>query len=268
MAHWSVRVERAPPVVGSPLPSIISVALLTAALGGALAERADWTGADVVAGLAAYAALSGIIAAAAPVQSSPGGFGLANQVTLLRAGLVCLIAGALAGGAPALLGWSLVALIAAALSLDAVDGWLARRFGAASGFGARFDLEIDALLILILAVLVWQSGRIGAWVLAIGLLRYAFVLAGWLIPSLRRSLPPSRRRQAVCVQQGVTLLLCLLPPVGPTLASVSAGVALLALLVSFAVDIIYLVRTRVRSATDAVDRGTDGAILISTLKRS
>jgi hypothetical protein len=52
------------------------------------------------------------------------------------------------------------------------------------------------------------------------------------------------------------------------LAGVSAGVALLALLVSFAVDIIYLVRTRVRSATDAVDRVTDGAILISTLKRS
>ena len=268
MAHWSVRVERAPIAAGSPLPSIISIALLTAALGGALAERADWAGAHVVAGLVAYAAVSLIIVAAAPVERGPCGFGIANQVTLLRAGLVCLVAGALTGGAPALLGWSLVALVAAALSLDALDGWLARRFGATSGFGARFDLEIDALLILILAVLVWQSGRIGAWVLAIGLLRYAFVLAGWLMPALRRPLPPSRRRQAVCVQQGVTLLLCLLPPIGPTFASVSAGVALMALLASFAVDIIYLVRTRVRTATDAVDRGTDGVILISTLEQS
>ena len=243
MAHWSVRVERAPIAVGRPLPSIISVALLTAALGGALAERADWAGTHVVAGLVAYAALSGIIAAAAQLERGPGGFGIANQVTLLRAGLVCLVAGALTGGPPALLGWSRAGVVAAALSLDAVDGWLARRFGGASGFGARFDLEIDALLILILAVLVWQSGRIGAWVLAIGLLRYAFVLAGWLMPCLRRPLPPSRRRQAVCVQQGVTLLLCLLPPVGPSVASAAAGVALLALLASFAADIIYLVRT-------------------------
>jgi phosphatidylglycerophosphate synthase len=245
MAHSSVRVERSPAGIGNPLPSIIFVALLTAALGGVLAHRADWPGAHVVAGLVAYAALSGIIAVAVGVERGPPGFGLANQVTLLRAGLVCLIGGALLGGGSLpLLGWSLAVLVAAALSLDAVDGWLARRFGLASDFGARFDLEIDALLILILAVLVWQTGRVGPWVLAIGLLRYGFVLAGWLWLRLRRPLPPSRRRQAVCVQQGITLLLCLLPPVGSRLASVSAGVALLALLASFAADIIYLVRVR------------------------
>jgi phosphatidylglycerophosphate synthase len=250
MTHSSVRVERSPIALGSPFPSIILVALLTAALGGVLARQADWAGAHVAAGLAAYAAVSGVIAAAAGVERGMAGFGIANQVTLLRAGLVCLVSGALLARPPSLQGWSLAALVAAALSLDAVDGWLARRFGVASRFGARFDLEIDALLILILAVLVWQTGRVGPWVLAIGLLRYAFVLAGWLLPCLRRPLPPSRRRQAVCVQQGVTLLLCLLPPVGTTLASVGAGVALAALLASFAVDIIYLVGIRVPFSGD------------------
>ena len=245
MAHSSVRVERSPTGIGNPLPSIIAVALLTATLGGVLAHRAEWAAAHVVAGLAAYAALSGVIAAAVGAGRGPAGFGLANQVTLLRAGLVCLIGGALlAGGSLTLLGWSLAALVTAALSLDAVDGWLARRFGLASDFGARFDLEIDALLILILAALLWQTGRVDPWVLAIGLLRYAFVLAAWLLPWLRRPLPPSRRRQAVCVQQGITLLLCLLPPVGTNLAGICAGVALLALLASFAADIIYLARVR------------------------
>jgi phosphatidylglycerophosphate synthase len=131
-----------------------------------------------------------------------------------------------------------------------VDGWLARRYALASSFGARFDLEIDALLILILAVLAWQTGRVGPWVLAIGLARYGFVLAGWRVPWLRRPLPPSRRRQAVCVQQGLSLLLCLLPPVGPTLASVCAAVALLALLASFTADIIYLTQVRGAPGTD------------------
>ena len=245
MAYSSVRVERSPGALGGPLSSIILVALLTGALGGVLADQAHWGGARVVAGLAAYAAVSGVIAAAAGVERGMAGFGVANQVTLLRAGLVCLVGGALLAGPAAPLGWSLAALVAAALSLDAVDGWLARRFGVASRFGARFDLEVDALLVLILAVLVWQAGRVGPWVLAIGLLRYAFVLAGWLLPFLRRPLPPSRRRQAVCVQQGVTLLLCLLPPVGTTLASVAAGVALCALLASFTADIIYLMGIRV-----------------------
>ena len=243
MAHSSVRVERSPISVGNPLPSIIAVALLTAALGGLLAHQAHWAGARVVAGLAGYATIAAIVALTVGFGAGHARFGIANQVTLLRAGLVCLAGGALLAGGPAAgAGWSLAGLVAAALSLDAVDGWLARRFGATSDFGARFDLEIDALLILILTLRVRQTGRVGPWVLAIGLMRYFFVLAGWLLPTLRRPLPPSRRRQAVCVQQGVTLLLCLLPPIGPAAAALSAGLALLALLASFAADIIYLVR--------------------------
>jgi len=244
MAHSSVRVERPPVAVGNPLPSIVSVALLTAALGGLLAHQAHWAGRHVVAGLIGYAAVSVVIAVTASGRGRVG-FGIANQVTLLRAGLVCLAGGALlAGGPPTLLSWSLAALVAVALGLDAVDGWLARRLGLSSSFGARFDLEIDALLLLILALLVWRAERAGGWVLAIGLLRYLFVLAGLLLPWLRRPLPSSRRRQAVCVLQGVILLLCLLPPVSAAFAGLAAGLALLALLASFAADIIYLARAR------------------------
>jgi phosphatidylglycerophosphate synthase len=266
MAYGLVRLERSPVIVGDPLPSVIAVALVTAALGGLLSQGADWTGAHVLAGMAGYAIVSLVVI----VTLGPGrgrlGFGIANQVTLLRAGLVCLAGGALlAGGPSSMSGWSLAALVAAALSLDAVDGWLARRLRVASSFGARFDLEIDALLILVLALLVWQSGRVGPWVLAIGLMRYAFVLASWPLPGLRGRLPPSRRRQTICVQQGVSLLICLLPPVGGALANASAGLALLALLASFATDIIYLVRIGKKPmALGAVDRLTDRAILLST----
>lgn len=267
MAHWLARVERSSVVVGNPLPSVMVVALLTAALGGALAHQADWAGTHLVAGLAGYAVVGGIVVKTVGFGRERAGFGIANQVTLLRAGLVCLAGGALlAGGPSSISGWSLAAVVAAALSLDAVDGWLARHLRLASAFGARFDLEIDALLILVLTLLVWQTGRVGPWVLAIGLMRYAFMLASWRFPMLRRPLPPSRRRQAVCVQQGLTLLLCLLPPVGSLLANLSAGLALLALLASFAADIIYLIRVSgTPTEIGAVDQRTDRAILLSTL---
>ena len=114
--------------------------------------------------------------------------------------------------------WSLAGLIGIALGLDAVDGWLARRLGLASRFGARFDLEIDALMMLILSVLVWQTGRVDAWVLAIGGMRYGFVALGMIWPAARRPLPPSFRRKAVCALLGVLLLICLLPPTPPWLA--------------------------------------------------
>jgi hypothetical protein len=73
-------------------------------------------------------------------------------------------------------------------------------------------------------------------------MRYGFVLAGRIRPWLRASLPPSRRRKAVCVQQGVTLLICLLPPVTATLAGAAAALALTTLLLSFALDIHWLAR--------------------------
>ena len=62
--------------------------------------------------------------------------------------------------------------------LDGVDGWLARRDQTASRFGARFDMEIDALLILALSVLAWRHDKAGEWVVISGLLRYVFVAAG------------------------------------------------------------------------------------------
>ena len=150
-----------------------------------------------------------------------------------------------------------------------MDGWLARRCGVASHFGARFDLEVDSLLILILAVLVWQSGRVGAWVLAIGLARYAFVLAGWLC---RCCAPRCRRAAGARRYASSRVSLCCSACCrrsGAPAPSLGAGLALAGLLASFAADIIYLVRTRVRSAASgAVARDPDRAILVSTLEKA
>ena len=49
--------------------------------------------------------------------------------------------------------------------LDGTDGWLARRSGVVSAFGARFDMETDALLIMVLALIAWRWDRAacGCW---------------------------------------------------------------------------------------------------------
>ena len=38
---------------------------------------------------------------------------------------------------------------AAVVALDGVDGWIARRIGRTTVFGARFDMEVDAALMLV-----------------------------------------------------------------------------------------------------------------------
>jgi phosphatidylglycerophosphate synthase len=129
-------------------------------------------------------------------------------------------------------------------ALDGVDGWLARRQRTQSAVGARFDVEVDALLILALSILAWRYGKAGVWVLASGLTRYVFVAAGWLWPWLRRPLPGTARGKAVCVAQIAGLLIALAPPVQPPLSSMVAAASLAALWYSFVVDMRSLWRTR------------------------
>jgi phosphatidylglycerophosphate synthase len=177
-------------------------------------------------------------------------FGAANHVTTVRAALVALIAGLIGEPAVPPAAAAATGMAAIVVMLDGLDGWLARRSDIASEFGARFDMEVDALLILALAILAWRHGKAGTWVLLSGLLRYAFVAAGWLVPWLARPLLPSRRRQTVCVVQMVGLGLAVTPIVPASLSAVAAGAALLALVGSFLVDIVWLWRARLTATPE------------------
>lgn len=197
------------------------------------------------ANLAAALALAGLVVLAValfgPVQRSWLQLGAANGVTLLRALLVCLLAAVL--GAAAIgdgLAWTLFAVAAAAFLLDGVDGWLARRRGETSDFGARFDMETDAFFLAMLSLLVVDLDKVGPWVLLSGLLRYLFVAAAWLWPWLARPLPPRQRRKAVCALQVAALVACLAPPVSAPAAAWLAAAGLAALVLSFASDILWL----------------------------
>ena len=169
-------------------------------------------------------------------------FGAANLVTLGRGVLTVLLLALLGAPASAGLSWLVVVLAIVAVALDGVDGTLARSRNEASDFGARFDMETDALLILVLAALVWQLDKAGAWILLAGLLRYLFVAASYAVSWLARPLPPSRRRQSVCVLQIVSLIGALVPFVLSPWSTSLALVGLLLLAWSFAVDVAWLAR--------------------------
>ncbi len=192
--------------------------------------------------VAAYGVVLGIMAGFLRQHRPHHRLGSANQVTLVRGVLAALLAGFLGEGGTPAAAWTVLALALVAEALDGVDGHLARRFGWASPFGARFDMEIDALLVAVLAILLWSLDKAGPWVLAAGFLRYLFVGSGYLWPMLRRPLPPSRRRQAVCVVQVLTLTLALAPVLPRDLSAPLAAAGLALLCWSFAVDILWLVR--------------------------
>jgi phosphatidylglycerophosphate synthase len=130
--------------------------------------------------------------------------------------------------------------------LDGIDGWLARRARMSSPFGARFDMETDAFFMLVLSILVWRHDKAGAWVVAIGLMRYAFVAAGWWLPWLARPLRSTWRGKAVAVGQFAGLGVALLPVVPVPASTLVSGAALAALVWSFAIDVKFLFKERAR----------------------
>ena len=194
---------------------------------------------------ACFAVIALVVAARiSPTNHPYVTFGPANWVTMARAALVALVAGVIGEARVPVIAAAAAAAAIAATLLDGLDGWLARRSGMSSAFGARFDMEVDALLILALSILAWTHDKAGAWVIVSGLLRYLFVVAGWIWPWMERPLEPSRRRQTVCVIQIAALIAVVLPAVTPPLSTVIAAAALAVLAASFLIDTSWLVLHR------------------------
>jgi phosphatidylglycerophosphate synthase len=184
-------------------------------------------------------------------------FGAGNRVTLGRLALVALLAAGIgeAQAGTEAVAWGTVAVATAAALLDAVDGPLARGHGQASAFGARFDMECDALTVLVLSLLVVQFDKAGAWIVAAGLMRYAFVLAAWRWHRLERPLPASLRRKAVCVVQITCLIVCLGPVVAVGWSTLIAAASLAMLAGSFALDVAWLLADDTARGATHVEAG-------------
>jgi len=166
--------------------------------------------------------------------------GPADRVTLTRAVLVGGVTALSVAASPPVP--ALVALAIVALALDRVDGIVARRSGTVSDLGARFDMEVDAFLILVLSV---DAARLlGPWVLAIGAMRYAYVAAGWVLPWMRGTLPPRYWGKVVAAAQGVVLV-TVTADVLPRPWALAATLVALALLVeSFGHSVLWLYQAR------------------------
>jgi len=226
-----VRTVQRAPVSGL----VLVVALLTAVQATVGLGAAGWA---IGIGTATAAA---VLLALALHRTRTTRFGPANVVTLARAAIgqavAALVAAFFLGTDHRTL---LVGLATVALVLDAVDGQVARRTGSATALGARFDMEADAFLILVLSAAAGPV--VGWWVLGIGLARYALLGSERVWPWLRVAVPPRHWRKVVAGVQGVTLTVVVSGLVPTAVAAVLTSLALLLLAESFGRDVVWLTR--------------------------
>ncbi|MFC5062960.1 CDP-alcohol phosphatidyltransferase family protein [Actinomycetospora atypica] len=213
---------------------VVGVGVLVALSGSGGVGGVGWLG-----GLLTLAVAGGLLA-----RSGAATLGPAGSVTLARTVLVAGVAGLVVtqlAGAPVATP-ALVGLTVVALALDAVDGWVARRTRTATELGARFDMEVDAYLLLLLSVHV--AAALGPWVLLVGAMRYLFVAAGWVWPWLQGSLPVRRSAKVVAALQGVALVVASAGVLPRVVDLVLVAAALAALLWSFGCSVTWLARLR------------------------
>lgn len=185
--------------------------------------------------------------------------GSGNLLTLARGAMLAWLAGFLfvpwRGTA---LAWLPTLLYGTAAILDALDGAVARRFGAVTALGGRLDMAFDSLGLLVATLVGVVAGRLPVAYLAVGLARYAFVAA--VLLRKRRGLPvrplPARASRRPLAGVQMAFVAVALTPVVPTAAvRVGAFVVGAPLLVGFLRDWLYasgrLVESETRQSTSS-----------------
>jgi CDP-diacylglycerol---glycerol-3-phosphate 3-phosphatidyltransferase len=138
---------------------------------------------------------------------------LPNVLTGLRLAAVPFLGAVLlVGGDSPRSRWSALVLFAAASITDAVDGWLARRRGQCSDFGAIADPIADKALVATALLCLSGLGLVPWWATAVVLAREVAVTALRLTVLRHGVIPASRGGKAKTAMQTTMILLALAAP--------------------------------------------------------
>ena len=166
--------------------------------------------------------------------------GVADYLTLMRGLVICVLGGFLFSPQPdGWLAWIPGCFYLTVVSLDGVDGFLARRLGQASVFGEILDREFDALGTAVATLLAYQYGKVPVFYLPVAGLYYAFQIGLWLYRKIDRpvaSLKKSHYRKIVGGLNSVFLSVALWPVFAPQASFKAATILMVFVIASFIKD--------------------------------
>ena len=94
-----------------------------------------------------------------------------------------------------------------AISLDGVDGFLARKLRQTTQSGGALDMETDSILVMLLTWIHYTEGKIEWYFLIPATLRYSYELGFFWLRKYDTDLPTKRVRATIAVVYFISLLL-------------------------------------------------------------
>lgn len=165
--------------------------------------------------------------------------GAANLVTLVRGALFAAVAGFVVAEPVGILAWGPAVLYGVGVSLDALDGAVARTLGEPTRLGEKLDLAFDTLGFLVAPVVGVAWGRLPVWYLTLATARYWYRLGLWFRRRRGRpvgTLPDSRVRRPLAAVQMAFITGALVPVLPARLVTILAAVVVLPSLAVFVRD--------------------------------
>ncbi|MFP4376500.1 MAG: FkbM family methyltransferase [Spirochaetales bacterium] len=146
--------------------------------------------------------------------------------------------------------WALFVVAIVAALTDFADGRIARRAGNPTAFGATFDMESDALLLLSLSLVAVRFYGLPWWVSVAGLIRYATAVPFLVLPEPAFPRWFSQLVKSSCAISAVLLIVAIVPagffalPFLPQLRLAASATAVALLAASFSIEAVLRVRAR------------------------
>lgn len=165
--------------------------------------------------------------------------GAANLVTLVRGALFAGVAGFVVVEPVGVLAWGPAVLYGVGVSLDAVDGVVARTLGEPTQLGEKLDLAFDTLGFLVAPIVGVAWGRLPVWYLTLATARYWYRLGLWVRRRRGRpvgTLPDSRVRRPLAAVQMAFITGALAPVVPTRLVAILAALVVVPSLAVFVRD--------------------------------
>lgn len=171
-------------------------------------------------------------------RSATNRLNLADRITMTRWTIVILsVLLILALGRTT---WIVTATISIALILDAVDGWMARKYQISSQYGRVIDMEVDHMTTSLLVAVSVMIVGIDAWFLVLNLLRPAYLLFGKQKLNEVEYRKPAQliRAKVIFALSQILLIINLAPILSIEVKSQLSLLNLILLTYSFGVDLI------------------------------
>jgi len=115
------------------------------------------------------------LAAPSVAGASPSPWlGLATYLTVVRAGLFCIVGGFVVVPATGRLAWVPAICYGAGVALDRLDGRVARSVGRETSLGRRLDTAIDTFGFVVAPAVAVLWGQLPVWYLSLSAARYVY----------------------------------------------------------------------------------------------